>query len=28
VLFPSLAIASLIIGVNLAADGLQQVVDR
>jgi peptide/nickel transport system permease protein len=28
VLFPSLAIASLIIGVNLVADGLQQVVDR
>ena len=28
VLFPALAIASLIIGVNLAADGLQQVVDR
>ena len=28
VLFPGLAIATLIIGVNLVADGLQQVVDR
>ncbi len=28
VLFPALAIATLIIGVNLMADGLQQVVDR
>jgi len=28
VLFPALAIATLIIGVNLIADGLQQVVDR
>lgn len=28
VLFPSLAIATLIVGVNLAADGLQQVLDR
>ena len=28
VLFPSLAIASLIVGVNLIADGLQQVLDR
>jgi len=28
VLFPGLAIASLIVGVNLVADGLQQVVDR
>ena len=28
VLFPSLAIASLIVGVNLMADGLQQVLDR
>ncbi|RDI74616.1 ABC-type dipeptide/oligopeptide/nickel transport system permease component [Gaiella occulta] len=28
VLFPSLAIATLIVGVNLIADGLQQVVDR
>jgi len=28
VLFPALAIATLIIGVNLVADGLQQVVDR
>jgi peptide/nickel transport system permease protein len=28
VLFPGLAIASLIVGVNLVADGLQQVLDR
>ncbi len=28
VLFPALAIASLIVGVNLIADGLQQVLDR
>jgi peptide/nickel transport system permease protein len=28
VLFPSLAIATLIVGVNLIADGLQQVLDR
>ncbi len=28
VLFPAMAIASLVIGVNLVADGLQQVVDR
>lgn len=28
VLFPGLAIATLVIGVNLVADGLQQVVDR
>ena len=28
VLFPALAIASLIVGVNLVADGLQQVLDR
>ena len=28
VLFPALAIATLIVGVNLIADGLQQVVDR
>jgi peptide/nickel transport system permease protein len=28
VLFPSLAIATLVIGVNLIADGIQQVVDR
>jgi peptide/nickel transport system permease protein len=28
VLFPSLAIATLVIGVNLIADGLQQVLDR
>ena len=28
VLFPSLAIATLIVGVNLVADGLQQVLDR
>ena len=28
VLFPSLAIASLIVGVNLVADGLQQVLER
>ena len=27
-LFPALAIATLVIGVNLVADGLQQVVDR
>jgi peptide/nickel transport system permease protein len=28
VLFPGLAIATLIVGVNLVADGLQQVLDR
>jgi peptide/nickel transport system permease protein len=28
VLFPGLAIATLIVGVNLIADGLQQVLDR
>ena len=28
VLFPAFAIASLIVGVNLVADGLQQVLDR
>ena len=28
VLFPALAIATLIVGVNLIADGLQQVFDR
>jgi peptide/nickel transport system permease protein len=28
VLFPALAIATLIVGVNLIADGLQQVLDR
>jgi peptide/nickel transport system permease protein len=28
VLFPAIAIASLIVGVNLVADGLQQVLDR
>ena len=28
VLFPSLAIATLVVGVNLVADGLQQVFDR
>ena len=28
VLFPALAIASLVVGVNLVADGLQQVLER
>ena len=28
VLFPALAIATLVIGVNLIADGIQQVLDR
>ncbi len=28
VLFPALAIASLVVGVNLIADGLQQVLER
>ena len=28
VLFPAIAIATLVIGVNLVADGLQQVVDQ
>ena len=28
VLFPGLAVASLVVGVNLIADGLQQVVER
>jgi peptide/nickel transport system permease protein len=28
VLFPALAIATLVVGVNLIADGLQQVLDR
>jgi ABC-type dipeptide/oligopeptide/nickel transport system permease subunit len=28
VLFPGLAIASLVVGINLIADGLTQVLDR